>query len=125
MNIDLFVQNVKRYCKLKGVKPTIACLESGAGKSLLSQIETRGSTPSVERVQLLAAYLGVTTSDLLGEDDPGLGGPPQRYLVMRYNRLSLEGQDKLMTFLEYLVAEESKKNVSDSDTGGRLEDEVQ
>ena len=79
----------------------------------------------MERVQLLAAYLGVTTSDLLGEDDPGLGGPPQRYLVMRYNRLSLEGQDKLMTFLEYLVAEESKKNVSDSDTGGRLEDGVQ
>lgn len=79
----------------------------------------------MERVQLLAAYLGVTTSDLLGEADPGLGGPPQRYLVMRYNRLSPESQDKLMTFLEYLVAEESKKNVSESDTGGRLEDEVQ
>lgn len=47
---------------------------------------------------------------MLGEADPGLGGPPQRYLVMRYNSLSPESQDKLMTFLEYLVAEESKKN---------------
>ena len=28
---------------------------------------------------------------------------------MRYNSLSPESQDKLMTFLEYLVAEESKK----------------
>lgn len=71
----------------------------------------------MERVQLLAAYLGVTTSDLLGEADPGLDGPAQPYLVMRYNSLSPVSQDKLMTFLEYLVAEESKKNVSDSDTG--------
>ena len=35
---------------------------------------------------------------------------------MRYNSLSPASQDKLMTFLEYLVAEESKKNVSESDT---------
>ncbi len=79
-------------------------------------MKKKGSWPSVEKLRLLAVYLGVTTSDLLGEDDPGLGGPPQRYLVMRFNGLSPESQDKLMTFLEYLVAEESKKNVSDSDT---------
>ena len=125
MDKEKFVQNIKKYCAIKGIRPTVACRESGVGTSFINNIEGRGQTPSVEKVQQLAAYLGVTTSDLLGEDDPGLGGPPQRYLVMRYNRLSLEGQDKLMTFLEYLVAEESKKNVSDSDTGGRLEDEVQ
>ena len=36
--------------------------------------------------------------------------------IYRYNSLSPASQDKLMTFLEYLVAEESKKNVSESDT---------
>ena len=113
---ELFVQNVKKYCAAKGVKPTIACRESGAGINLINKMESRGSIPSVEKVQLLAQYLGITTSELLGEDDPGLGGPAQPYLVMRYNSLSPEGQDKLMTFLEYLVTEESKKNVSDSDT---------
>lgn len=116
MNKRLFVQNVKFYCQQKGVKPTIACLESGAGKSLLSQIESRGSIPSVEKVQLLAQYLGVTTSDLLGEEGSRGEGPTQPYLVMRYNSLSPASQDKLVTFLEYLVAEESKKNVSESDT---------
>lgn len=30
-------------------------------------MERRGSIPSVEKVQLLARYLGVTTSELLGE----------------------------------------------------------
>ena len=113
---EKFVQNIKRYCTLRGVKPTAACRESGVGTSFINNIESRGQTPSVEKVQQLAVYLNVTTSDLLGEDDPGLGGPAQPYLVMRYNSLSPESQDKLMTFLEYLVAEESKKNVSDSDT---------
>lgn len=113
---EKFVQNIKKYCTIRGIRPTVACRESGVGTSFINNIEGRGQTPSVEKVQQLAAYLGVTTSDLLGEEDPGLGGPPQRYLVMRYNSLSPEGQDKLMTFLEYLVTEESKKNVSDSDT---------
>lgn len=115
---EKFVQNIKRYCTLRGVKPTAACRESGVGTSFINNIESRGQTPSVEKVQQLAVYLNVTTSDLLGEDDPGLGGPAQPYLVMRYNSLSPASQDKLMTFLEYLVAEESKKNVSDSDTKG-------
>ena len=118
MDKEKFVQNIKKYCAIKGIRPTAACRESGVGTSFINNIEGRGQTPSVETVQQLAAYLGVTTSDLLGEDDPGLGGPPQRYLVMRYNSLSPESQDKFMTFLEYLVAEESKKNVSDSDTKG-------
>ena len=111
-----FCAKRQKYCAAKGVKPTIACRESGAGINLINKMESRGSIPSVEKVQLLAQYLGITTSELLGEDNPGLGGPAQPYLVMRYNSLSPEGQDKLMTFLEYLVTEENKKNVSDSDT---------
>lgn len=67
MDSQLFVQNVKRYCKMKGVKPTPACIDSGVGKSFISDIE-RGQKPSVEKVQLLADYLGVTTSELLGEE---------------------------------------------------------
>lgn len=71
MDTELFVQNVKAYCALKGVKPTVACEESGAGKSLLSRLTTQGTLPSVAKVQLLAQYLGCTVSDLLGEKDDG------------------------------------------------------
>lgn len=70
MDKEIFVQNIKRQCSLRGVKPTIACRESGAGADLINQIERRGSVPSVERVQLLASYLGVTVSELLGETPP-------------------------------------------------------
>lgn len=70
MDKALFVQNVKNLCERKGVKPTVACRDSGAGKDFLNQIVTRGQTPSVEKVQQLAQYLGVTVSDLLGETQP-------------------------------------------------------
>lgn len=72
MNVELFVENVNKYCARKGVKPTVACEESGAGKNLMGQLTKRGTVPSVTRVQLLAQYLGCTVSDLLGE------GPSQQ-----------------------------------------------
>lgn len=67
MDASIFVQNIKNYCQLKGVKPTTACKESGVGASFISDIN-RGQTPSVSKVQMLADYLGVTTSELLGEE---------------------------------------------------------
>lgn len=72
MDIYGFVQNVKKYCDKRQVKPTVACRESGAGERLLENIK-RGSVPSIEKVQLLAQYLGITVSELLGET-----GPPEQ-----------------------------------------------
>ena len=72
MDADKFVQNVKDICAEKGIMPTVACRESGAGKNLLSEV-ARGIAPSVNKIQLLAQYLGCTVSDLLGETP---GAPP-------------------------------------------------
>ena len=69
MHNYIFVKNVKMLCLQKGIKPTVACRESGVGNSFLSDIQSRGSIPSVSKVQMLAEYLGVTTSELLGEAD--------------------------------------------------------
>lgn len=67
MDIDFFVQKVKSLCKQKGITPTSACEESGAGRNFMDNIK-KGSIPSVAKVQMLAEYLGVTTSELLGEE---------------------------------------------------------
>ena len=67
LNRDIFVQNVKYFCKEKGLAPTVACKEAGVSSSFLTNITRKGQTPSVEKVELLAHYLGVTVSDLLGE----------------------------------------------------------
>lgn len=72
---DVFVQNIKYFCEQKGIKPTIACVESGAGKNFINHLQTQRSIPSVEKVQLLAQYLGVTTSELLGETTSAAGLP--------------------------------------------------
>ena len=70
MDREIFVKNIKQYCSIKGIKPTVACVESGAGKNFINHLERQGSEPSVGKVQLLAQYLGVTTSELLGEELP-------------------------------------------------------
>ena len=65
MDRELFVKNVKRYCKEKGIAPTVACKESGAGIMFMTNLK-KGQIPSIERVELLAEYLGCTVNDLLG-----------------------------------------------------------
>ena len=70
-----FVQNVKSFCLKRGIKPTVACKESGVGGSFINDIE-RGRVPSVSKVQMLADYLGVTTSELLGESPPRASPEP-------------------------------------------------
>ncbi len=110
MNKELFVQNIKTYCALRGVKPTVACRESGVSASFINNIEAKGQVPSVEKVQLLAQYLGVTTSQLLGEDGPGnLAIQDQPYLVMRYNSLPPKVQEEVMAFIEFKVAQQAEK----------------
>lgn len=101
------MQNVKAYCALRGVKPTVACRESGAGRSLLTSLTINGSIPSVEKVQLLAQYLGVTTSELLGECLPVAPEfPAHPYLVTRYDKLSKEAQQEVMAFIEFKAMQE-------------------
>ena len=113
LDTELFVQNIKKICLAKGVKPTVACRESGAGPNLVSQL-IHGTVPSVERVQLLAQYLGVTVSELLGEDASEISqGPAQPYLVMRYNQLSQEGQEKVMAFVEFTALQEKNAKKED------------
>lgn len=66
MNVELFIQNVRAYCALKKISPTSACVNSGAGRNLLSNMK-KGESPSFERIQALATYLGCTVADLTGE----------------------------------------------------------
>lgn len=96
------MQNVKHFCKLKGVKPTPACKESGVGSSFLTDIN-KGQTPSVAKVQMLAAYLGVTTSQLLGEQEPD----EKKNSPDSISAAEAARDEKLITLLTQLTPEES------------------
>ena len=105
MDAQVLVQNIKNFCAQKNIKPTVACKESGAGKDLINQIERRGSLPSIEKVHLLADYLGVTTSDLLGEtkkptvQDDGLSEAEQS-LIDLFRELTPEQQDMVIRMVQ-------------------------
>ncbi len=114
MDKEIFMQNVEKYCAMLGTKPTIACIESGAGKNLINHIKTRGSTPSVEKVQLLATYLGVTTSELLGEVEPALdekrlaptkeSEPLDDEIIRLWTSLPAADAEKVKAFVQGLIA---------------------
>lgn len=109
MDKKLFVQNIKKYCALRGVKPTVACRESGVSSSFITNIE-KGSEPSVAKVQKLATYLGVTVGELLGERPPEIPVFPEHpYLVLRYDKLSKEDQQDVMAYIEFKAAQAVKK----------------
>ena len=103
MSVDILVQNIKSFCASKGTTPTAACEASGAGRNFMDNLKT-GSIPSVVKVQLLADYLGVTTSELLGEKiEPGndTGPPSENELIFR--SLPPELQEEALRYMRYLA----------------------
>lgn len=108
MDTDIFVQNVKRYCAINGVKPTVACTESGAGKDLLSKLANHGAIPSVAKVQLLAQYLGCTVSDLLGEK--ATSSPPSENDELQRKIIALdpEARKQAEDYLDYLIEKQGR-----------------
>lgn len=99
------VENIQRICKEKGTTPTVAGKESGAGKDLVSAMKRRGVLPSIEKIMLLANYLGVTTSELLGEKtrptvgDDGLSDGEQALLNL-FRQLTPEQQDMVIRMVQ-------------------------
>ena len=103
MSVDILVQNIKSFCASKGTTPTAACEASGAGRNFMDNPK-KGSIPSVVKVQLLADYLGVTTSELLGEKiEPGsdAGPPSENELIFR--SLPPELQEEALRYMRYLA----------------------
>ncbi len=98
MDKTILIENVKRVCLAAGIKPTVAFEAAGIGKNFLSNIQA-GKTPSVAKVADLAAYLGVSTSELVG-DVRKL--PPQ--LMQAWSQLNDEGREKLTDYAEDLAA---------------------
>lgn len=91
MDIEKVVENIQRACQAKGTTPTVAARESGAGQNVVTALKKKGSIPSVDKLQKLAVYLGVTTSELLGEEKkPAPVSEGEPLYPPEYNLLSQE-----------------------------------
>ncbi len=111
MDIEKIVQNIQRVCKERGTTPSVAGRESGAGKDMVSYMKKRGILPSIEKMSLLATYLGVTTSELLGEEkEPAPVAEGEPVYPPEYDLLSPE--DKAL--VDNMIRSLSKKQQASS-----------
>ena len=100
MDKAVMIANIRKYCAARNLKPTVACVGAGVGKSFVSDLD-RGQTPSVAKVADLAAFLGVSTSDLVGD----AAMPAElRPLAAAWAELNEEGRARLVEYAEDLVA---------------------
>lgn len=100
MDKELLVFNIRKYCATRNLKPTIACTAAGVGRSFVSDID-RGRTPSVAAVADLAAFLCVSTSDLVGDAAMPADLAP---LASAWADLNEEGRARLIAYAEDLTA---------------------
>ena len=100
MDKELLIFNIRRFCAAAGQKPTVACTAAGVGKSFISHIRD-GQTPSVASVSDLAAYLGVSTSDLVGDAKTPADLAP---LAAAWAELNEEGRERLTQYAEDLTS---------------------
>ena len=99
MDKESLIANVKKYCAARNEKPTNACSAAGVGKSFVSDV-ARDKMPSVAKVADLAAYLGVSTSDLVGDAKTPADLAP---LADAWSELNEEGRAKLVEYADDLV----------------------
>lgn len=114
MDKEVFVSNIRKYCEAKNLKPTIACMAAGVGRSFVSDI-ARGREPSIASVATLAAFLGVSTSDLVGDAQTPAELAP---LADAWSELNEEGRERLTAYAEDLVASGRYAQKSDQSSVG-------
>ncbi len=65
MAYENLIHNIEQLSAEKGINKTTALIESGVGKNFIYNIN-KGSAPSIEKLQQLAAYFQISTDYLLG-----------------------------------------------------------
>lgn len=108
MTYEKLIQNIESLSAAAGVNKTTALIKSGVGKNFIYNIN-KGSTPSSEKIQQLAAYFNVSTDYLLGNTDKQQGDniDPQTLEFMRlYERLPSDKRDLALKVMKVFVGDE-------------------
>lgn len=118
MDIQFFVQNIKRILDERKISYSRAGRESGAGIDFIRDMERKGSWPSTEKILQMADYLGVSVSELLGEEkEPAPvaeGGP---VYPPEYDLLSPEDRALVDSMIRRLILEKNQKDTSSPSNG--------
>ena len=100
MDRETLIINITRFAASKDESPSGACIAAGLSKNFVSELK-RGRMPSVGSVADLAAHLGVSVSDLVGDAKAPAELAP---LADAWAELNDEGRARLVEYAEDLVA---------------------
>lgn len=105
------LQNViSDCCERKGVSARTAFNESGVGRSFYDNIN-KGSVPSVDKLQALAVYFGVSLDYLVGNTDipeANRSETPQMALARAIMSLPQDKQEMISKLVAELAAMNNK-----------------
>ncbi len=112
----IIVDRISGLCEEKSVSINQMLKETNLNKSLVDNLK-KGSIPSVDKIECVADYFGVSVDYLLGkteqkEKPTAKGGEPNDILFNEaaalMERLSPEAQGEAMRYLRYLASQSTK-----------------
>ncbi len=112
MSYEKMIQNIERLSAERGVSKTTALVNSGVGKNFICNIN-RGSNPSTEKIQQLAAYFNVTTDYLLGNENknaPSVSDEDIKFALFKgTEEITDEMYEEVKAFAKFVKEREQEK----------------
>ncbi len=97
MDYTIMLERIDSLCEAKGIKSRqTAYLQSGVGKDFYANIR-KGSKPSIEKVQALANYFGVSIDYLLGRTD---NDPQAEEFLQLFFKIPKEKRELLLNVIK-------------------------
>lgn len=95
-------QKVKALRKSAGLTQDDLGKSAGSGRSLIWEIEKKGSCPSAEKVQKIADALGTTVEYLVDREDVSETSASDTAFMRKYKKMDAEGKEKVRKMCEIL-----------------------
>lgn len=83
-------ENYERIIKSRGLTNYKVSKDTGIAQSVLSTWKTKGTTPRLDKLQILAEYLGVSVDYLIGVQNTGPQNDTQWYINEETARIAQE-----------------------------------
>jgi transcriptional regulator with XRE-family HTH domain len=112
-NVQIITARISELAEYKGVTLNKALTESGAGKDFMVNMERKNTTPSIDKIVLLADYFDVSVDYLLGRTESN--ATQNSYNIKEVSNSTLQN---------IAMGPNAKVNVNESDNGAKKRDDT-
>lgn len=105
----MFYDKYVELCSQKNISPTAAALAIGLSKATPTKWKASGATPSGDNLKKIAAYFGVTESDLLSDESIQL--PTKKNESDKH----IELREDLRNSMAFRILYDTLENATDAD----------